>query len=203
MKPLKKVIMTSVVEEKNWRQALQRFLLSYRSSPHTTRKVFPAELLFDRKIRGQLPEMTKQSKVTYRHKEAIMKEYADWRRHVKIPDMKEGDVVLVKQPMKNKLTPCYNPEQLVVTKVKGTLAEARNRNKFVTRNVIHFKPVKMPVPESDDKSDYGEDIGDNTQRQDNDRAVNCRGQGVRRSSRIRIEPRPYGQSIDSGNIRFT
>ena len=81
--------------------------------------------------------MTKQSKVTDRHKEAtenntrekaIMKEYADWRRHVKISDMKEGDVVLVKQPVKNKLTPRYNPEPLVVTKVKGTLVKARNRN---------------------------------------------------------------------------
>ena len=98
--------------------------------------------------------MTKQSKVTDRHKEAtenntrkkaIMKEYADWKRHVKIPDMKEGDVVLVKQPMYNKLTPRYNPEPLVVTKVKGTLMEARNRNKFVKRNVSHLKPVKMPV----------------------------------------------------------
>ena len=212
MKPLKKVIMTSVVEEKNWRQDLRRFLLNYRSSPHTTTKVFPAELLFNRKIRGQLPEMTKQSEVTDRQKEAtennttkkaIMKEYEDWRRHVKIPDMKEGDVVLVKQPMKNKLTPRYNPEPLVVTKVEGTLVEARNRNKSVTRNVSQFKPVKMPVPESDDESDYAEDSRDNTQRQDDDRAVNRQGQGVRRSSRIRIQPKPYGQSIDSGNIRFT
>ena len=181
MKPLKKVIMTSVVEGKNWRQALQRLLKSYRNSPHTTTKVSPAELPFNRKIRGQLPEMTKQSKVTDRHKEAtenntrkkaIMKEYADWRRHVKIPDMKEGNVVLVKQPMKNKLTPRYNPEPLVVTKVKWTLVEARNRNKSVTRNVSYFKPVKMPVPKSYDESDYGEDGKDNTQRQDNGRAVN-------------------------------
>ena len=36
MKPLKKVIMTSVVKGKNCCQALQRFFLSYRSSPHTT-----------------------------------------------------------------------------------------------------------------------------------------------------------------------
>ena len=33
----------------------------------------------------------------------------------------------------------------------------------------------MPVPESDVDSDYGEDIGDNTQRQDSDRAVNYQG----------------------------
>ena len=51
MKPLKKVTMTSVVEGKNWHQVLQMFLLSYRSSPHTTTNVFPAELLFNRKIR--------------------------------------------------------------------------------------------------------------------------------------------------------
>ena len=90
-----------------------------------------------------------------------------------------------------------------MTKVKGTLVEARNRKKFVTRNFSHLKPVKMPVPESDDESDYGGDIRDNTRRQDNDRAVNHQGQAVRRSSRIRRQPKPYGQSIDSGNIRFT
>ena len=132
-----------------------------------------------------------------------MKEYADWRRHVKIPYIKERDVVLVKQPMKNKLTPCYNPEPLVVPKVRGTLVEARNRNKSVTRNISHFKPVKVLVSESDDESDYGENIRDNTQRQDNDRAVNHQGKGVGRSLRIRKQPKPYGQSIDSGNIRFT
>ena len=164
------------------------------------------------KIREQLPDMTKQSKVTDRHKKAtenntrkkaIMKKYADWRRHAKIPDMKLGDVVLVKQPMKNKLTPLYNPEPLVVTKVKGALVKARNRNKSVTRNVSHLKPVKMPVPQSDDESNCGKDSRDNTQRQDNDRAVNRQGWGVRRSSRIRRQHRPNGQSIDSGNIRFT
>ena len=61
----------------------------------------------------------------------------------------------------------------------------------------------MPVPESDDESDYGKDSRDNTQRQDNDRAVNCQGKGVRRSSRIRRQPKLYGQSIDSGSISFT
>ena len=155
--------------------------------------------------------MTKQSKVTDRHREstedntrkkAIMEKYTDWRWHVKIPDMKEGDVVSLKQPVKNKSTPRYKPEPLVVTKVKGTSVEARNRNKSVTRNISHFKPVEMPVPESEDESDYGEDIRDNTQRQDNDRAVNRQGQGVRRSSRIRRQPKLYGQSIDSGNIRL-
>ena len=91
----------------------------------------------------------------------------------------------------------------MVTKVEGTLVEARNRNKSVTQNVSHFKPVTMPVPDSDDKSDYGEDSRDNAQSQDTDRAVNSQGQGVRRSSRIRRQPKLYGQSIDSGNIRFT
>ena len=35
MKPLGKVIKTSMLEGKNWRQELQRFLLNYRSTPHT------------------------------------------------------------------------------------------------------------------------------------------------------------------------
>ena len=59
----------------------------------------------------------------------------------------------------------------MVTKLKGTLVEARNRNKSVTQNLNHFRSVKMPVPESDDEMDYGEDSRNNTQRQDNDGAT--------------------------------
>ena len=92
---------------------------------------------------------------------------------------------------------------MLIKKVKGVVVEVRKRKKLVTRSDSHLKPVKMPAPESNDESDYGEDSRDNTWRQDNDRAVNRQVLGVRRSWRIRRQPKLYGQSIDSGNIRFT
>ena len=50
MKPIGKLLKTTEIEGKNWRQELQRFLLQYRSTPHGTTKGAPCELLFNRKI---------------------------------------------------------------------------------------------------------------------------------------------------------
>ena len=55
MQPLGKVIRAGQVEHRNWRQEIQRFLLNYRSAPHTSTKVSPAELLFNHPIKGKLP----------------------------------------------------------------------------------------------------------------------------------------------------
>ena len=46
MQPIGKVMKTSILENKNWRQELQRFLLSYRSTPHKTTGAALCELLF-------------------------------------------------------------------------------------------------------------------------------------------------------------
>jgi hypothetical protein len=62
MKPLGKVIKTSMLVGKNWRQELQRFLLNYRSTPHATTKIPPCELLFNRKVQGSLPELSKHKR---------------------------------------------------------------------------------------------------------------------------------------------
>jgi hypothetical protein len=43
MNPLGKVTKTSMLEGKNWRQELERFLLNYRSTPHATTKIPPCE----------------------------------------------------------------------------------------------------------------------------------------------------------------
>ena len=42
MKPLTKCLQTAVVEHKDWKLELQRFLLNYRATPHCTTKVPPA-----------------------------------------------------------------------------------------------------------------------------------------------------------------
>ena len=52
MQPLGRAIQTAQAEGRVWQQELSRFLLQYRSTPHCTTKVPPAELLFNRSIRG-------------------------------------------------------------------------------------------------------------------------------------------------------
>ena len=70
MKPLGKAIRTANLEGRPWRQELSKFLLAYRSTPHSTTKIPPAQLLYNREIRGKLPSLLRNSKVIDRHDEA-------------------------------------------------------------------------------------------------------------------------------------
>ena len=69
MKPLAKAIKTARAEHRNWTQELSRFLLSYRTTPHCSTNVPPAQLLFNRPLRGILPMLNPKDKVLNRHKE--------------------------------------------------------------------------------------------------------------------------------------
>ena len=42
-------------KRRDWQKEMQKFLLGYRSTPHSTTGVSPAKLLFGRKIRSKLP----------------------------------------------------------------------------------------------------------------------------------------------------
>ena len=57
MKPLTKAIRSAHVEGKTWRKHLYKFLLNYRTTPHSTTGFAPAELLFNRKVRNKLPQL--------------------------------------------------------------------------------------------------------------------------------------------------
>ena len=68
MQPLGKALKTAKLDGRPWRQELQRFLLNYRTTPHRTTGVPPAQLLFNRTVRGKLPVLKKR--VVRRHSEA-------------------------------------------------------------------------------------------------------------------------------------
>ena len=83
---------------------------------HSTIKVSPAELLFNRVVKGTFPSLTK-SNVVDRHKEArenelssqrYNKQYVDRRRRTKPSDLRVGDYVIVKQNRRNKLTSTFS-----------------------------------------------------------------------------------------------
>ena len=56
MRTLQKAIPTAHAEGKNWKTCMYDFLLSYRTPPHATTGVAPAELLFKRTVRTKLPD---------------------------------------------------------------------------------------------------------------------------------------------------
>ena len=64
MKPLVKAIKTSNVQGQNWKSALSKFLLNYRSTPHPSTGVSPGELMFNRRMKTKLPQLITKSKDT-------------------------------------------------------------------------------------------------------------------------------------------
>ncbi|XP_022808367.1 uncharacterized protein K02A2.6-like [Stylophora pistillata] len=60
-KSLHKRMKIAQAEEKEWKNEVRKYLVTYRSTPHTTTGVSPAELLFGRKMRTKLPELKEES----------------------------------------------------------------------------------------------------------------------------------------------
>ena len=153
MQPLGKALKTARVEHRPWQQELNRFLLQYRTAPHSSTQVPPAELLFNRTVKGKLPVLAKR-KVLNRHKTAKMndmtkqqydKQYVNANRNVKKSSLKIGDYVLVQQDKHNKLSTTFNQQPYVVTNRSHSKVTARNENGHViTRNVSQFKHIPRP-----------------------------------------------------------
>ena len=127
MKPLNKAIRAAQLEGLNWREEIYSFLLSYRTTPHCSTGVVPAQLLFNRDVRSTIPTITEKGGLDYKDlhnkaKEAVEKKpqkakaYFDTKRRARHSNIVVGTRVLVKQQHRNKLTPPFDPKPLIVTK---------------------------------------------------------------------------------------
>ena len=180
--------------------------LNYRGTPHSTTKVPPA--LYNRKMKGKLPELTRKVKVVNRHKEAKenqeknkekSRDYANQRRNVKGSNLKVGDKVLVKQRKKNKLSTNFDIRAHIVTQVRGSRFTAEYEGRRITRNSSFFKKIAENTegPTEDDNDiavDYQRNELQQQQQQQQQQQV------VRRSSRERRPTDRYGEFIDSSVI---
>ena len=102
-------------EGKNWREELNKFLLAYRSTPHSTTGKSPAELLFRRVLNTKMPELSglddeeadmsdHGARDRNTEKKQANKDYVDKKFHAKECDVQEGDLVLLEQKRQNKLS---------------------------------------------------------------------------------------------------
>lgn len=141
---IEKAIRAAHLENKNWKEELDTFLLNYRSTPHCTTGQPPAVLLFGRNIRNKIPAVlpvspTEEIPETILQrdgeKKEKMKSYADERGRASLSDIKEGDRVLLKQPSVTKLSTTYDPKPYTVEKKKGfSLLLKRPNEPQVMRN---------------------------------------------------------------------
>ena len=97
---LLKRIQIAHAEKQDWKKELTKYLTVYRSLPHPTTGVSPAELLFGRKICTKPPELSDvhvEHEVRDRDSEqkSKCKAYADARRNASYSDVLPGDQVLV------------------------------------------------------------------------------------------------------------
>ncbi|XP_055612924.1 uncharacterized protein K02A2.6-like [Uranotaenia lowii] len=134
----------------NWRNELQKFLLTYRSSTHTTTGRSPAELMFGHRIRTKLPQISTSTveDEAMRDFDRVNKEkgkqYSDNRRGAQESGIKEGDLVLMKRAKKdNKLSTEYVNEPFVVKSKVGadTNIESVETGRKFRRNAAHLKKL--------------------------------------------------------------
>jgi hypothetical protein len=160
---LLKAMRIAHAEGKDWRRELRYFLRAYRTTPHCVTGVSPAELMFKRVLRTNMPMLRQteyDGEVRDRERQQKLRstEYAN--RNVKPKEnIAPGDVVLMRQEKENKLSPSFWPTPVKVVDKKGTQVTVRtpegNRYK---RNLSHVK--KYVAPELEGVSEGEKSIGE-------------------------------------------
>lgn len=139
----------------NWMEDLQKYLLMYRSTKHSTTQRTPSEMMFGWNIRDKLPhihtpiERDEEVADCDREKKEKGKQYADSKRNAKENELKIGDEVLIKRSIKtNKLSTTFEPEPYKIVDRKGSEAtvEALDSGKRYRRNVTHLKKIISDDP---------------------------------------------------------
>ncbi|XP_033107929.1 uncharacterized protein K02A2.6-like [Anneissia japonica] len=123
---LLKRVRIAQAEKRNWRAEIDKFLIMYRTTPHSVTGVSPAELMFKRKLRTKIPGIQdhvgeEDLEVSDRDREVKgkMKMYADVKRNARECNIVPGDMVLLKRDRKDKLTPTFHSEPFRVVERTG------------------------------------------------------------------------------------
>jgi hypothetical protein len=145
---LLKAIKIAHEKRENLTRSISKFLLAYRSTPHTTTGVAPAEMLFKHRYRTKIPDIT-QSPIDeeIQDRDALRKlkakQYADYDRNAKASEIEIGDKVLVRTEKKDKLTPNFEKEPYTVLEKNGSEVLIQNENGHqYRRNTSFVKPLE-------------------------------------------------------------
>ncbi|XP_055622464.1 uncharacterized protein K02A2.6-like [Toxorhynchites rutilus septentrionalis] len=188
---------------------LNKYLLMYRSSPHSTTKRTPSEMLLGYNIRDRLPSIYQpkdvDEEIIDRDKDLKMrgKLYADKRRNAKPNVISVGDDVLVKRMVKtNKLSSNFDPKIFEVIKRKGgdVIVASKETGVKYRRHVSHLQRVPESV-ETNSSLRFNEgdksltSVSSNDTTCEKDRSPDDGGSGTRRAIRQPSYMRDYMQAI--------
>ena len=148
---LLKRIRIAQIETKHWKEELGAYLTMYRTTPHSTTGVSPAELMFGRKLRTRLPGIEENTveDLEVKDRDSGAKEkgkiYIEKRRQAKTSEIKEGDLVLLKQKSLSKMTPPFDPQPYrVVSKAGSSITVQSPSGAQCKRNSSHVKIFNEP-----------------------------------------------------------
>ena len=134
-------------------EELNKFLLAYRTTPHSSTGATPAFLMFGRERKTKLPELRPNKSVLDEgirdrdwNQKLAGKVYADKRRHALDNSITPGDKVLVKNSKSSgKLTLNFDTEPCTVQTKEGQELTLKSAEGVVhRRNSSFVKPYKTP-----------------------------------------------------------
>ncbi len=140
----------------DWRKELNKFLIAYRTTPHTVTGVSPSEMMFGRKVRSKLPQLNVHDKYDperVRERDAHLKwqgkRYADQKRGAKESEIKEGDQVLLRQDHRDKLSAPHENEPYTVLQKTGSQVTVESQSGATyERNSSFVKKFHEPAQEN-------------------------------------------------------
>ncbi|XP_035914863.1 uncharacterized protein K02A2.6-like [Anopheles stephensi] len=139
----------------DWRKAVQEYVYSYNTTPHSVRGKSPMELLTGRPVKDLLPSLrtdpywNRDEEV--RDKDMISKMhgklYADRKRHARDNAISVGDKVFIRNYEIGKLEPTFRAERFTVVERNGTevVITGENGNRY-RRPVAHI--IRCPTTSS-------------------------------------------------------
>ena len=151
---LLKAMRIAQVEQKPWKDELLKYLTAYRSTPHCSTGISPAQLLFGRTMRTKLPEvegptpLEDEMECAARAQDAVAKERMTEAANKHSPtsdadDILPGATVLVEQFSKSdKLATNYQSVPYTVLERHGSqvrLCSTDGSRKVIDRNVKHTR----------------------------------------------------------------
>lgn len=156
---LLKAMRVAHAEGKRWQTELNKFLLAYRSTHHSTTGRSPAELLFGRQLKTKLPEFVpeEEREILYQdvrdldsERKQANKDYIDRKFHTRDKNVSQGDLVLLEKKKENKLSPAYEREPYEVVKRQGDQVVLKSTDGVeYKRNLQHIKPFVKPGVEKE------------------------------------------------------